>query len=149
MKAYLSTSTYSYDVTSSNANGLTIPVSEFQLRFTPSGGPGGQHANKANTRVELIWVVSESKVLDTSQQDMITGKLGPVVRIVVDETRSQSRNREIAEARLQSRVLSSLKSPKKRVATKPSRLAKARRVNSKKRRGQLKQLRRSPRMDES
>jgi len=119
------------------------------LRFTPSGGPGGQHANKANTRVELIWVVSESKVLDTSQQDMITGKLGPVVRIVVDETRSQSRNREIAEARLQSRVLSSLKSPKKRVATKPSRLAKARRVNSKKRRGQLKQLRRSPRMDES
>ena len=136
-------------MTSRNADDLTIPVSELKVRFTPSGGPGGQHANKANTRVELIWVVSESKVLNKFQQDMVTENLGPIVRIVVDETRSQSRNRDIAEVRLQARVSSSLRSPKKRVSTKPSRLAKARRVNSKKRRGQLKQLRRSPRMDES
>lgn len=136
-------------MTRSNADGLTIPVSEIKVRFTPSGGPGGQHANKVNTRVELIWVVSESNVLDKFQQGMVTEKLGPIVRIVVDETRSQSRNRDIAEARLQARVSSSLQAPKKRVATKPSRGAKARRVNSKKRRGQLKQLRRSPRADEN
>ena len=130
-------------------NKLIIAESELQARFTPSGGPGGQHANRSNTRVELIWVVADSNILDKTQQEKVIREFGPIVRVVVDETRSQARNREIAKDRLQSRVASSLRSSKKRVATKPSRSAKARRVSSKKRRGQLKQLRKPPRADEN
>ena len=141
--------TYSWGVGKKSLKGLTIPESECGVRFTPSGGPGGQHANRSNTRVELIWVVADSNILDKEEKDKVTQKFGPVVRVVVDETRSQSRNRDIALTRLQAKVVSSLRSPKKRVATKPSRLAKARRVSSKKHRGQLKKLRRSPRIDES
>lgn len=130
-------------------NKLIIPESELKARFTPSGGPGGQHANRSNTRVELIWVVTESKILDKTEQEKVIQKFGTVIRVVVDETRSQTRNREIAKGRLQARVASSLRSPKKRVATRPSRSAKARRVSSKKRRGHLKQLRQPPRADEN
>ena len=128
--------------------GLVIPESEMKVRFSPSGGPGGQHANKANTRVELTWNVYESTVIGVEDKERINRKYGPVLRIVVDETRSQSRNREIAQSRLLAKAVSALETPKNRVATKPSKSAKARRVSSKKHRGELKRLRRSPNLDD-
>ena len=130
-----------------NLKTLAIPESEMKVRFSPSGGPGGQHANKANTRVELTWNANESSVLDGQEKEKVIQKFGPIIRLVVDETRSQSRNRDIAQARLLAKVTSALHSPKRRVATKPSKSAKARRINSKKRRGDLKKLRRSPKME--
>lgn len=130
-----------------NRKTLVIPESEMKVRFSPSGGPGGQHANKANTRVELTWNAHESSVLDGQEKEKVIQKFGPIIRLVVDETRSQSRNRDIAQARLLAKVTSTLHSPKRRVATKPSKSAKARRINSKKRRGDLKKLRRSPKME--
>ena len=95
----------------------------------------------------MTWNVYESTVLGVGDKERINRKYGPVLRIVVDETRSQSRNREIAQSRLLAKAVSALESPKKRVATKPSKSAKARRVSSKKRRGELKRLRRSPKLD--
>ena len=139
--------TYSWSMSRKSLKGLIIPESEMKVRFSPSGGPGGQHANKANTRVELTWNVYESTVLGVGDKERINRKYGPVLRIVVDETRSQSRNREIAQSRLLAKAVSALESPKKRVATTPSKSAKARRVCSKKRRGELKRLRRSPKLD--
>ena len=130
-----------------NLESLAIPESEMKFKFSPSGGPGGQHANKASTRVELSWDVRTSSVLDAFEKARVTQKYGPVIRLTVDETRSQVRNREIAQTRLLIKVVSALHSPKKRVATKPSRSAKARRVNSKKRRGELKKLRRTPNIE--
>lgn len=124
----------------------SIPDAELEVRFTPSGGPGGQHANKSNTRVELIWDVQASKTLIESDRKILLEKLGRIVRVVVDETRSQARNRDIAQERLRARVASALHTQKKRVSTRPSKSAKARRVDSKKRRSQLKRLRRAPRL---
>ena len=130
-----------------NLESLAIPESEMKVKFSPSGGPGGQHANKASTRVELSWDVRTSSVLNALEKESLIQKYGPIIRLAVDETRSQARNREIAQKRLLTKVISALQSPKKRVATKPSRSAKARRVSSKKRRGELKKLRRTPKME--
>ena len=124
--------------------GLTIPDAELVVRFTPSGGPGGQHANRSNTRVELVWDVVASGAVDERTRDRLVDKLGPVVRVVVDDERSQSRNRDIAYDRLKARLLGALHEPKPRRKTKPSRSSQRKRVDQKKQRGQLKQQRRRP-----
>ena len=67
--------------------GLVVPDAELALRFTPSGGPGGQHANRSNTRVELTWDVEASGALDEPTRARLVEKLGPMVRIVVDDER--------------------------------------------------------------
>lgn len=128
--------------------GLDIPDAELVWRFTPSGGPGGQHANKANTRVELEWDAESSAVLTTNQRRLIVEKLGPTVRVVVDDERSQARNREIAANRLAEKIAASLIVPKRRRATRPTPGSRRRRVEQKRRTGEKKRLRRPPRRDD-
>lgn len=127
---------------------LVIPDAELTWRFSPSGGPGGQHANKANTRAELTWSVAESAVLTEGQRRRLSDKLGPVVSVVVDEERSQSRNRDLAQQRLAARVRAGLVVPKPRRKTKPSRGSQERRLKTKRGRSRDKQLRRRPGRDD-
>lgn len=124
--------------------GLIIPGTELAERFMPSGGPGGQHANRSNTRVELRFDVSASTTLSDSQRRRITELLGDDVRVVVDDERSQHRNRDIARERLAGRLRNALRRETKRRPTKPSRGAKERRLKEKKRRSEVKAQRRRP-----
>ena len=125
-------------------SGLVIPAAELTERFMPSGGPGGQHANRASTRVELSFDVSASAVLSEYQRRRLLGRIGEVVRVVVDEERSQSRNRDIARRRMVARIRSALVVEVPRRATKPTSGSKRRRLDDKKRRSELKQQRRRP-----
>jgi ribosome-associated protein len=124
---------------------VAIPRSELAVGFSASGGPGGQHANKAATRVELTFDVEASGSLLPRQKERVVERLGPVVRIVVDDERSQLRNRALAEDRLVARLASALHVDPPRRATRPSRGAKERRLKSKKERSQTKANRRPPR----
>ncbi len=126
---------------------VKIPLAELEVRFSASGGPGGQHANKAATRVELTFDVEGSPSLLPRQKERVIERLGPTVRIVVDDERSQLRNRALAEKRLVARLASALHVDPPRRATKPSRGAKERRLKSKKERSQTKANRRTPRGD--
>ena len=128
--------------------GLIIPDAELVWRFTPSGGPGGQHANKANTRVELDWNADSSAVLTDTQRRLITERLGPTVRVVVDDERSQARNRQIAAKRLAEKVAAALVVPSRRRPTRPTPGSRRRRVEQKRRTGEKKRLRRPPRRDD-
>jgi ribosome-associated protein len=127
---------------------LVIPDAELEMRFSPSGGPGGQHANKANTRVELLWDVASSAVVTESQRRRLMATLGEVASVSVDDERSQSRNRDIAERRLAQRVREALVVQKPRRRTKPSRGSVERRLRSKRSTGQNKKLRRPPSRDD-
>ena len=124
--------------------GLTIPGTELAERFMPSGGPGGQHANRSNTRVELRFDVAASTTLSDSQRQRITELLGDDVRVVVDDERSQHRNRDIARERLAGRLRNALRRETRRRPTKPSRGARERRLKEKKRRSEIKAQRRRP-----
>ena len=128
--------------------GLTIPDAELDVRFTPSGGPGGQHANRSNTRVELVWDVAASGALDDRTRARLIERLGETVRIVVDDERSQLRNRELANQRLRARILSALHREKPRRKTRPSRSSQRKRVEGKRRRSRVKEQRRRPGMDD-
>ncbi len=124
--------------------GLVIPAGELTERFMPSGGPGGQHANRSNTRVELRFDVSSSSAFTDFERNRVTERLGDEVRVVVDEERSQMRNRDIARERLAARLRSALVREAPRRPTKPSRGAKNRRLKAKKERSELKEQRRRP-----
>ena len=126
---------------------VRIPLAEVEVRFSASGGPGGQHANKTATRVELRFDVEASPSLLERQKERIIDRLGPVVRVVVDEERSQRRNRLLAEQRLTARLASALHVDPPRRATRPSRGSKERRITAKKQRGQTKANRRRPGID--
>jgi ribosome-associated protein len=121
-----------------------IPYDELEWRFTASGGPGGQHANTSNTRVELRFDVESSPSLGPRQRARLLARLGPVVRVVASERRSQHQNRALALERMRDRLAAALHVDRPRVPTRPSRAAKARRVEQKRRRGEHKQLRRRP-----
>lgn len=123
-------------------NNLTIPADELIWRFSTSGGPGGQHANKAHTRAEVIYEIAESAVLSEGQRTLLVAAFGPRVRVVVDETRSQLRNRQVASERLASRLAEALKPKRVRRASKPGRGAKERRLRNKKQQSQRKASRR-------
>lgn len=127
---------------------LVIPLGDLDERFVTSGGPGGQHANRSNTRVDLRFDVEASSALSANQKERIVDRLGPVVRVVVDEERSQGRNRSIARRRLAARLAAALRVPTPRVGTKPSRAAKARRLDAKRQRSETKEQRSRPRTDE-
>ncbi len=117
---------------------LTIPVGELDVRFSPSGGPGGQHANRAHTRVEVRFDVAGSPSLGPRQRARLLEKLGDEVRVVCDDERSQHRNRTIALERLRARLEGALRIEKPRRPTRPSLGAKRRRLDAKKRRGDVK-----------
>jgi len=128
---------------------LVIPDAELEWQFTTSGGPGGQHANKASTRVELTWNIVESTVVSDRERARLRARLGDVARVVADDTRSQHRNRSIALDRLGERCRAALAPPpKKRTPTKPSRRAKQRRLDAKRRHAQTKRLRQRPGRDD-
>jgi ribosome-associated protein len=129
---------------------LVIPPDEIALRFSPSGGPGGQHANRSSTRVDLSWNVDASRVLGPRQRARIKGHLrnrldgSGTLRLSSDKHRSQTRNREEVLARLARLVAGALQPRRARVATTPSQAAKERRLRSKRRRSEIKKLRRDP-----
>jgi ribosome-associated protein len=127
---------------------VRIPRHELQFSFSASGGPGGQHANKAATRAELMFDVETSSALSDAQRSRVLAKLGPVVRVVADDERSQLRNRAIAEERLAAKLRDALHVPRRRRATKPTRGAQRRRVEAKKQRGETKRYRRPPSIDD-
>lgn len=126
---------------------VRIPLSEIEVRFSPSGGPGGQHANKVASRVKLVLDVAGSPSIPERYRERIVERLGPVVRVVVDDHRSQLRNRAEAYERLRVRLASALHIDPPRRPTKPSRRAKERRLDAKKRRSETKANRRRPPTD--
>jgi ribosome-associated protein len=123
---------------------VTIPISEIQLRFSRSSGPGGQHAQKTETRVEAVFDVEASEALTDSQKARVTRKAGPVLRAVAQDERSQARNRELALERLTETLREALRIERRRRPTKPSPASRERRLTQKRRRGETKQLRRKP-----
>lgn len=125
-----------------------IDADELEWRFTASGGPGGQHANTSNTKVEVRFDVVASPSLGPRQRARLLERLGPVVRVSASDERSQLRNRELAIERLCRKLADALHVEAPRVATRPSRAAKARRTDDKRRRGDIKRLRRAPPRDD-
>lgn len=126
---------------------LHLPRSEITERFSTSGGPGGQHANKVATRVEVRFDAARSPSLSDYQRNRITRHCGPIVRVVVDDARSQLRNRQIAEQRLVERLREALVVRRTRRASRPSRGSNERRLQAKSRRSRTKANRRKPRPD--
>ena len=126
---------------------LVIPSKELKWRFSRSSGPGGQKVNKTNTRVEIIFNIEESKVLNDYQKKVLTKKLktklvNNCICLAVQEERNQLLNRQIAIKRISSVIRNSLKNSSKiRKATKPSKASQNIRLDSKKKRGELKKNR--------
>lgn len=123
---------------------VAIPLSELTYRFSPSGGPGGQHANKVNTRVELRFDIANSPSLGPHQRARLVSRLGPELRIVADEERSQARNRQLVTQRFIDRMAEGLHVERTRRPTKPSKGAKERRLDAKRQLSERKQARRRP-----
>ena len=123
---------------------LTIPDAELTWRFTTSGGPGGQHANRSATRAELTWDVAGSGAVDAERHRLLLDRLGPTCTVVADDERSQARNRHAAERRLAQRVREASVVEPPRRATRPTPGSKRRRLEEKRRRSRDKELRRRP-----
>jgi ribosome-associated protein len=121
-----------------------IPLSEVELRTSRSSGPGGQHANVTASRVEAVFDVEASRSLSDEQKRRVTARLGPVVRATAQDTRSQTRNRELALQRLRSRLASALVVQRPRRPTRPTAAARRKRLDAKRRRSERKQARRRP-----
>jgi ribosome-associated protein len=123
---------------------VVLPRNEIELRFSRSSGPGGQHANTAETRVEAVLDVTATTALTDAQRRRVLAKTGPVLRAVSQEERSQLRNRELAVERLVEQLRQALRVERRRVATRPTAASRERRLESKKRRSATKKLRRPP-----
>ena len=121
-----------------------VPLREVVLRTSRSSGPGGQHANVTESRVEAVFDVAASASLSEAQKARIMARCGPVVRAVAQDARSQARNRELALERLRARLTHALEVQRTRRPTKPSAGAKARRVEAKRRLSRRKRDRRRP-----
>ncbi|MGI9080219.1 MAG: alternative ribosome rescue aminoacyl-tRNA hydrolase ArfB [Acidimicrobiales bacterium] len=121
-----------------------IPLAELEWRFSTSSGPGGQHVNTANTRAEVRFDVTASPSLGPRQRARLLEKLGPVVRVVASDERSQTRNRQLAMERLRARLAEALHVERPRTPTRPSRSARERRMGAKRRRGEIKRGRGRP-----
>ena len=123
---------------------LAIPVEEIGFRYSRSSGPGGQHAQKTETRVEAVFDVDASETLSDAQKTRLRRRVGPVVRAVAQDERSRTRNRELALDRLATAIRAGLHVERKRRPTKPTTSARERRIHEKKRRGTTKRLRQAP-----
>jgi ribosome-associated protein len=117
--------------------------SEIAFRFSRSSGPGGQHAQKTSTRAEALFDVAESAGLSEAERTRVLEKLGPVVRAVAQDERSQLRNRELAADRIVDQLTEAVKVRRRRRTTKPTAAAREQRLDDKRRRGQTKRLRRN------
>lgn len=128
--------------------GLVLPAAELVERFTTSGGPGGQHANRSSTRVELRFDIAGSVSLTEQQRERLLASFGGDIRVVVDDERSQARNRLIARERLAARIRSALAPSRTRRPTRPSKASQRRRLEHKRQRADLKRSRRRPGNDD-
>jgi ribosome-associated protein len=124
--------------------GLAIPLAEIELRASRSSGPGGQHANVTASRVEAVFDVAASNTLSEAQKARVTARLGPRVTAAAQDTRSQVRNRDLALERLAARLAHALEVRRPLTPTRPTKASKRRRVDDKKRRGEIKRARRRP-----
>jgi ribosome-associated protein len=123
---------------------VSIPRSEIELRFSRSSGPGGQHAQKTESRAEAIFDVEASSALTDRQKRRVIARAGPVLRSVAQDERSQWRNRELAVERVVAALREALRVERKRRPTKPTAAARRRRLDQKRRRSETKRLRRPP-----
>ena len=123
---------------------LRIPLDEIELRASRSSGPGGQHANVTASRIEAVFDIEASRALSEEQRDLVRRKLGPRATAVAQDARSQARNRELALERLRARLATGLRRPRPRRPTKPTRAARERRLDEKRRQSRRKQERRPP-----
>jgi ribosome-associated protein len=120
---------------------VAVPLTEVAVRTSRSSGPGGQHAQKTETRVEVVFDVLASEVLTDTQKERIVGRVGPVLRAVAQDERSQARNRELALERLAAQLREALRVQRARRPTKPTGAAVERRLEEKRRRSRTKRLR--------
>jgi ribosome-associated protein len=123
---------------------VVVPLGEIELRFSRSSGPGGQHAQKSETRVEAVFDVEASEALSPAQKRRVVARAGPVIRAVAQDERSQWRNRELAVQRVVEQLREALRVERRRVATKPTAASVERRLDEKRRRSTTKRLRRGP-----
>jgi ribosome-associated protein len=123
---------------------VLLPVSEITIRVSRSSGPGGQHAQKSSTRVEVMFDVEASAALSATQKRRVVGRAGTVLSAVAQDERSQLRNRELAVERLVAKLRAALAVPRRRVPTRPGAAARERRLAEKTRRSRTKQLRKRP-----
>ena len=123
---------------------VRLPRAEIELRFSRSSGPGGQHAQTAETRVEALLDVEACSALTPVQKRRVAARAGPVLRAVAQDERSQARNRELATERLVAALREALRVPRPRRPTSPPAGARERRLEGKRRRSETKRLRRPP-----
>jgi ribosome-associated protein len=123
---------------------VTIPRSDIELRFSRSSGPGGQHAQRTESRVEAVFDVQASSALSDAQKRRVVARAGPFLRAIAQDERSQWRNRELAVERLVEALRAALFVPRKRRPTTPTRASRERRLEGKRLRSQTKRLRRPP-----
>jgi ribosome-associated protein len=123
---------------------VLLPLAEIEIRVSRSSGPGGQHAQKSSTRVEVVFDVEASETLSERQKRRVVERAGPVLRAVAQDERSQLRNRDLAVERLVEKLRQALAVPRRRVPTRPTAGARERRLAQKKRRAGVKRLRRPP-----
>ncbi len=133
-------------------NGYRIPARDLEWKFDPSGGPGGQHANRASSRVEVSFDLQSSGVFSAELRDRMVARLGEraprgIVRVVAADSRSQWRNRQVARRRLATLLEEAMRRPKQRRPTKPGRAARERRLEDKRHRSQKKAGRRPPEIE--
>ena len=126
------------------ADGVAIPMNEIVLRASRSSGPGGQHANVTDSRIEASFDVLASESLEDGVKQRLLDRLGPRVSAVAQDARSQARNRELALERLRDRLAGALVTAPPRRPTRPSRAERERRLDAKRRKGERKRDRRPP-----
>jgi ribosome-associated protein len=130
------------------AQRFEIPRNEIELRASRSSGPGGQHANVTASRIEAVFDIDASPTLTDDQKRRLRARFGPRVTAIAQDARSQMRNRELAVQRLEERVANALRPRKRRQATRATRASQERRLQSKRRRSDVKRARRRPSTDE-
>jgi ribosome-associated protein len=123
---------------------VSLHPDEIELRVSRSSGPGGQHANKAETRVEAVFDVEASGSLSVTQKRRVVARAGPVLRAVAQDERSQARNRELAVERLVAKLAEALRVERRRRPTRPTAASRERRLAEKRRRANVKRKRAAP-----
>jgi ribosome-associated protein len=123
---------------------VVLPLAEVELQYSRSSGPGGQHAQKSETRAVAVFDVAASSALTERQKQRVIARAGPVLRAVAQDERSRTRNTQLAIERLVGQLRDALHVERQRVETKPSAAARKRRLEEKRRRGEVKRLRRPP-----
>jgi ribosome-associated protein len=129
-------------------SGVSVPLAEVELRTSRPSGPGGQHANVTASRIEAVFEIQASASLTDGQKRRLAARYGARVTAVAQDARGQARNRELALERLREKLAAGLAAPPKRRPTKPSRAARERRLEAKRRAAERKRSRRPPQVED-